>query len=536
MPERIPEEIKRARSIKPEKAKSWRESTLTGMVLSAEEQFWGGLQPKGAKALELAPPDFVPAKIKQEALKEPTAKGMASGFVASFESIVRPDIPTPSGYAVTKTIGLFSRKHELAAQQMRKELEKLPLGYTLGELAGEAVQAYALGKVTEKAVQALLRRVSIYKIPKPLRRVLVREEKVVTKRLDIYPRKEPYRWLAKEPSRTMLMPLEKSGKSPTAFKVTVTSGPKTPLKKTLMAVTTKGQTALVKAEAKGVKTLIARAVPREALEANLIRKSVLRSAVQTVAKPSKIVSGVASTSAFLRSPYGRVVEEVEYEYYTMPGEVSRLAPSQPSLKEITSGIQKVKAHVGGALKPIEPPKLKELAKPIGVPKPRLEMFEVEKTKIKGQADGVLKPIGAPRIIDLPEPQIPKPKPIQVPKPTVTPKPSIPKPIQIPKPKPIQVPRFVEQEKPVVEPKPVVTPKPPIQIPKVVQVPRLVSVSKSITKTEFLPPRLKPKKRKGKKREFVGGWFIREWPIPTPSQLFDFGKKRKRKKKGRKKRK
>jgi len=439
----------------------WRTTTLTGKVLQTT-------QTPSSKILQRTPDYLLSPQQKQAAEQKivgPTgmvSKGSTAGFVSPFESVVRPDIPTPSGYVVTSAIGTVSPEHREAAEQTLRELTELGPGYTIGSLGGEAVLAWLTGKAVGKGLEAASKtRVGQKigaKIPGKIKSVFVKQEKVVTKQTEVLPRKAPYRWLSKSPSRTILMPMEETGKAgAAAFKVSVSRGAKTPFSKTLEAVTKTGQSLLLQTGLKQTPTLTVKAIPKTALAGQLAIKSALRGSVQVVSKPTT----VAKILPYLVGPTVKAVTQATKPKTAVKAKTSVETVSQMEVKhskKITVSTPKVSSRpfLGGRLTPkldfnLKSPVTPKVSSQLGVSLETPSIFEV--------------------------PQIQKARQVQ---------------------------RLQQKQS-------------QRQIQKQIEVPRFIQISRvKPPRFNLSPPR--PRRRKAKKAKGLAGWFERRHPIRGPSEV------------------
>lgn len=243
-----------------------------------------------------------------------------------------------------------------------EEFEAMGAGYMMGATMGELAIMGVTGKVVGKGLEQLSRtevgqRLAQY-IPESVKRMFVKYEKVVTKKYEIYPGKTP---LKTETIAYGLGPLT----DPSAYPFTlahppistkgavqywygytgqgakqavdqfytfvVGRGPTTPFMKTFEAAYGAGAQQVVVKTAQATTEQIAKSVSSKALAES----------VKLVSKPTAAVTltslaaGVSTTQAtksmmqtWTGKPYPstapRVKEEVEYVYYTMPGQVQRL--------------------------------------------------------------------------------------------------------------------------------------------------------------------------------------------------------------------
>jgi len=299
---------------RPEPAPTWRETTVTGQILGMEET------------------------------------GLAAGFVGTFESYLRPEVPTVPGAVMEHlTVRGYPRSllypeymvpkdrdkmisgmggwvapapYDIPPRDPYAELKQLGPGYITGALLGEATQAYLFYKAGQK--------------------LLPTKKKVVTETTHIVPRKEPYAWIGKEPSKTMLMPLEQTG-APMGYKITVEPGVRTPFK----TIVSGGQQLLMVEQQ--LPRMTVTSIPRSVYAGKELVKQATRGAVRVVSKPSRMAYAIPFVAqlpkAWRYEPYPgtrqKVTEEVEIVSYEGTEAPTRLKPKPSTLYHEVRRLEKL---------------------------------------------------------------------------------------------------------------------------------------------------------------------------------------------------
>jgi len=132
---------------------TWRTTTLTGQLLDLTQN-------PNAALVEKTAPAFIPKEVFH--VNDMPVQGGAAGFVASFESIVKPYIPTPTGVLAERLIPryVYSEEQGKVIQDAsigwnEQQIKQLPAGYTAGFVLGEALQLYLTQKVTDWGLNRL---------------------------------------------------------------------------------------------------------------------------------------------------------------------------------------------------------------------------------------------------------------------------------------------------------------------------------------------------------------------------------------------
>jgi len=172
LPPEILEEKKRVEEAKTRRQKeaediwrrrgSWMETTWTGAAAKFYKQLQESTIPPALRNLPPVVHEAPPSLRRGEG-------GGITGFVASFESIWRPEIPTP--YAA------FVEEISSTDRWNVEQLKKLGPSYTAGFIAGEAVQVYTVEKAVAK-IREGIRALNVWTHERYVRKVKVAAEQI----------------------------------------------------------------------------------------------------------------------------------------------------------------------------------------------------------------------------------------------------------------------------------------------------------------------------------------------------------------------